>query len=244
MLAIPGWSLNRATVPTRLFFGPAPDGVRGRPMPVSTVSHPVVTRSLRGAVISPWTLLLLALGVSADAFAVALGKGLQLRAHVLRTALVFATAFGLAQAVMPLLGWLLGSAFADAIAPFDHWISFGLLTLVGGKMLWEALSPEAPADAEHPEHVHDIEAFTTREVVLLSIATSIDALAVGVSFAFLNVDVAVAVTSIGLVTFALSFVAVFIGYRIGTRFRRPAEILGGLVLIGIGTQILIEHLTA
>ncbi|MEG9492168.1 MAG: manganese efflux pump MntP family protein, partial [Microbacterium aurum] len=134
---------------------------------------------------TPWTLVLLALGVSADAFAVALGKGLQLRAHVLRTALVFGAAFGLAQAIMPLLGWLLGSAFAEAIAPFDHWISFGLLALVGGKMLWEALTPDAPADAQHPEHVHDTEAFTVREVVLLAVATSIDALAVGVSFAFL-----------------------------------------------------------
>ncbi|EIC07395.1 hypothetical protein HMPREF1529_01068 [Microbacterium sp. oral taxon 186 str. F0373] len=208
------------------------------------MSNPVTVFPFRGAVISAWTLLLLALGVSADAFAVALGKGLQLRAHVLRTALVFATAFGLSQAIMPLLGWLLGSTFADAIAPWDHWISFGLLALVGGKMLWEALSPDAPVDAEHPEHVHDIEAFSGREVVLLSIATSIDALAVGVSFAFLNVDVAIAVTTIGLVTFALSFLAVFVGYRIGTRFRRPAEIVGGLVLIGIGTQILIEHLTA
>ena len=208
------------------------------------MSNPVTVFPFRGAVISAWTLLLLALGVSADAFAVALGKGLQLRAHVLRTALVFATAFGVSQAIMPLLGWLLGSTFADAIAPWDHWISFGLLALVGGKMLWEALSPDAPVDAEHPEHVHDIEAFSVREVVLLSVATSIDALAVGVSFAFLNVDVAIAVTTIGLVTFALSFLAVFIGYRIGTRFRRPAEIVGGLVLIGIGTQILIEHLTA
>lgn len=208
------------------------------------MSNPVTVFPFRGAVISAWTLLLLALGVSADAFAVALGKGLQLRAHVLRTALVFATAFGLSQAIMPLLGWLLGSTFADAIAPWDHWISFGLLALVGGKMLWEALSPDAPVDAEHPEHVHDIEAFSGREVVLLSIATSIDALAVGVSFAFLNVDVAIAVTTIGLVTFALSFLAVFVGYRIGTRFRRPAEIVGGLVLIGIGTQTLIEHLTA
>lgn len=182
--------------------------------------------------------------MSADAFAVALGKGLQLRSRVLRTALVFGLAFGVAQAVMPLLGWLLGSTFAEAIAPFDHWISFGLLALVGGKMIWEALTPDPPADAEHPGHVHDTEAYSAREVVLLAIATSIDALAVGVSFAFLDIDVWVAITAIGLVTFVLSFVAVLIGYRIGTRFRRPAEILGGLVLIGIGTQILIEHLTA
>lgn len=211
-----------------------------RPLPVTSLRD----RPTLEPAISPWTLLLLALGVSADAFAVALGKGLQLRAHVLRTALVFATAFGLAQAVMPLLGWLLGSTFAEAIAPFDHWISFGLLALVGGKMLWEALTPEAPADTEHPAHVHDIEAFRMREVVLLAIATSIDALAVGVSFAFLDVNVWIAIAAIGVVTFVLSFAAVFVGYRLGTRFRKPAEIVGGLVLIGIGVQILIEHLTA
>lgn len=163
---------------------------------------------------------------------------------MLRTAFVFAGAFGLAQAVMPLLGWLLGSAFAEAIAPFDHWISFGLLVLVGGKMIWEALRPEPAPDAAHPAHVHDIEAFRVREVVLLAIATSIDALAVGVSFAFLDVNVWLAVTAIGVVTFVLSFVAVFVGFRLGTRFRRPAEIAGGLVLIGIGIQILVEHLTA
>jgi len=181
--------------------------------------------------------------VSADAFAVALGKGLQLRGHVLRAALVFGTAFGLAQALMPLLGYVLGSTFAAAIAPFDHWVSFGLLALVGGKMLWEALWPESPEETA-AEHVHDTEAFTAREVILLTIATSIDALAVGVSFAFLEVNIAVTVVVIGLVTFALSFAAVFLGYRIGTRWRRPAEILGGLVLIGIGVQILVEHLTA
>jgi putative Mn2+ efflux pump MntP len=185
-----------------------------------------------------WTLLLLALGVSADAFAVALGKGLQLRAHVLRGALTLGLAFGIAQAVMPLLGWLLGSTFAEAIAPFDHWIAFGLLAVVGGKMLWEAITPDYP-DALAPE-----EAFTVREVLVLSLATSIDALAVGVSFAFLDVSVWAAVGTIGLVTFVLSFAAVLIGHRIGLRFRRPAEIVGGLVLIGIGVQILVEHLSA
>lgn len=185
-----------------------------------------------------WSLLIVAVGVSADAFAVALGKGLQVRTAVLRTALIVAGAFGLAQAVMPLIGWLLGSAFADAIAPVDHWIAFVLLAAIGGKMLWEAFRP---AD---DEAAGTASALSVREISMLALATSIDALAVGVSFAFLNVPVWVAVVSIGLVTFVLSFVAVFVGHRVGTRWRKPAEVIGGLVLIGIGTQILVEHLVA
>ena len=186
---------------------------------------------------SPWALFILAVGVSADAFAVALGKGLQLRAHVVRGALLIAGAFGVAQAVMPLIGWLLGSTFAEAIAPFDHWIAFVLLAAIGAKMLWEAFRPnDDDADAAS--------GLSAREIILLALATSIDALAVGLSFAFLDVPLWIAVVSIGLVTFALSFVAVLIGHRIGTRWRKPAEIIGGIVLIGIGTQILIEHLVA
>ncbi|WOF23963.1 manganese efflux pump MntP family protein [Microbacterium betulae] len=187
---------------------------------------------------SPWTLIPLAIGVSADAFAVALGKGLHLRSRVVLGALAIAAAFGVAQAIMPLIGWLLGSAFAEAIAPFDHWIAFGLLALVGGKMLWEALNPDQETEAEKTGRL------SAREILILSVATSIDALAVGVSFAFLDVVVWMAVLAIGVTTFALSFVAVLVGHRIGTRFRRPAEVLGGLVLIAIGVQILLDHLTA
>lgn len=186
---------------------------------------------------SPGALFILAVGVSADAFAVALGKGLQLRSHVVRGALLIAGAFGLAQAVMPLIGWLLGSTFAEAIAPFDHWIAFALLGAIGAKMLWEAFRPGGD-DADAASGI------STREIVLLALATSIDALAVGLSFAFLDVPLWIAVVSIGLVTFVLSFVAVLIGHRIGTRWRKPAEIIGGIVLIAIGTQILIEHLVA
>lgn len=186
---------------------------------------------------SPWALFILAVGVSADAFAVALGKGVQLRSHIVRGALLIAGAFGLAQAVMPLIGWLLGSTFADAIASFDHWIAFALLAAIGVKMLWEAFRPGDDAEVASS-------GISAREIVLLALATSIDALAVGVSFAFLMVPVWVAVVSIGVVTFALSFVAVLLGHRVGTRWRKPAEIIGGVVLIGIGTQILIEHLLA
>lgn len=184
---------------------------------------------------SPVTLLVLALGVSADAFAVALTKGLQSRGRVVRDALLLAAVFGLAQAVMPLLGWLLGSTFAAAIAPFDHWIAFALLAAVGGRMIWEAVrggAEEAPA----------VRALTVGSVLVLALATSIDALAVGISLAFLDVSVWVAILVIGLTTFVLSLVAVFIGHRVGTRFQRPAEIAGGVVLILIGAQVVVEHL--
>lgn len=184
-----------------------------------------------------WTLLLLAVGVAADAFAVALGKGLAVRRAVVRNALILGLAFGLAQALMPLLGWLLGSAFAEIIAPFDHWIAFGLLALVGGKMLWEAFG-----DGDEDQNLDG--ALGIREIIVLSIATSIDALAVGVSLTTFDVDIWQAIAVIGLVTFVLSFAAVLIGHRVGTRFRRPAEIIGGVVLIGIGASIVIDHLGA
>jgi len=185
-----------------------------------------------------FTLFLLAVGVSADAFAVALGRGLSLRSAVVRNGLVLALAFGLSQALMPLLGWMLGSAFAEFIAPFDHWIAFALLALVGLKMLWEA-RPSAPAEVGEAE-----DRFRVREVVVLSIATSIDALVVGVSLTFWDVSIWLAIAVIGLVTFVCSFAAVLLGHRIGTRFQKPAEIVGGLVLIGIGVSILVEHMTA
>jgi putative Mn2+ efflux pump MntP len=185
---------------------------------------------------TPWTLLVLATGVSADAFAVALGTGLQLRRRVVGRALLIATLFGVAQAVMPFLGYLLGSTFAERIAPFDHWVAFGLLALVGGSMLRQAWHP-APA-ADHADAAEP----ALRELLVLALATSIDALAVGVSFAFLDLEVWVAVLVIGLTTFALSFAAVLLGHRIGNRYQRPAEIVGGTILILLGAQIVVDHL--
>ena len=182
---------------------------------------------------TPSSLLLLATGVSADAFAVALGKGLQLRSQVLARALLIGLLFGLAQALMPLAGYLLGSTFADRIAAYDHWVAFALLAAVGGKMLWEALRPSVEEPAGE---------VSVHELLVLALATSIDALAVGVSFAFLEIDVWVAVLVIGLTTFVLSFVAVLLGHRVGTRFQKPAEVVGGLVLILIGAQIVVQHL--
>lgn len=188
------------------------------------------------------TIIVLALGVSADAFAVALGRGLQIRGKLLFNAFVLAAAFGIAQAVMPLLGWFLGSTFAEYIGRIDHWIAFGLLALVGGRMIWGAFRPEEEDDPPEEDPDHPSHRVGTKEVVVLAIATSIDALAVGVSLAFSSLSIWAAVPVIGVVTFILSFAAVFIGYRIGTRFRTPAEVIGGVILILIGLQILLEHL--
>jgi putative Mn2+ efflux pump MntP len=188
---------------------------------------------------SLWTVLLIALGVSADAFAVSLARGLKIRTLRWGQALLLAGAFGLFQAVMPILGWLLGSAFASAIEDYDHWVAFGLLVLVGGKMLWEALFQRDQADGAGSG-----DGIGLHELLVLSLATSIDALAVGLSLSFLDVNIWMTSCIIGAITFALSLGAVFIGHRVGVRFQRPAEIIGGLILIGIGINILVEHLSA
>jgi putative Mn2+ efflux pump MntP len=182
-----------------------------------------------------WALLLIALGVSADAFAVALGKGLHMKQFTVRGAAVIAVTFGLFQALMPLVGWLLGTTFARYIADVDHWIAFGLLGLIGAKMLWEAFT-------KGDDDEDDVDRISTRELLLLAVATSIDALAVGVTLAFLPVSIGGAVVLIGVTTTVLTFVGVLVGHRVGARFGKPAEIAGGLVLIAIGTSILIEHL--
>ncbi|WNM27371.1 manganese efflux pump MntP family protein [Demequina capsici] len=188
------------------------------------------------------TLLLTALGVSADAFAVSVGKGLHLRRLVWRPALQLAITFGVFQAVMPVIGWLLASTFAAQMAAFDHWIAFGLLTAIGAKMLWEARSADEDDVAEEvPDHEVTI---GMRELLVLGVATSIDALAVGVSFAFLSVDIVAAVLVIGAVTFVASLAGYRVGHHAGRHLRSWAEIAGGLVLIGIGVRILIEHLAA
>jgi len=183
-----------------------------------------------------WPALLVAIGVSADAFAVALGKGLHLRRFNLVNAAIIAFAFGLFQAVMPLIGYLVGSAFASSIEAFDHWVAFALLALVGGKMLWEAYHDDEDRDV-------DVDTINYRELFVLAVATSLDALAVGISFAFLpNISIGWIVLLIGITTFVISFAGVLIGHRVGRRFGRPAEIAGGIILILIGLNILAEHL--
>lgn len=152
----------------------------------------------------------------------------------LRHAIVIALTFGAFQALMPLLGWLLGTRFAEYIESVDHWVAFGLLSVIGAKMLWEALRPGEDDEV-------DTDTLDLRELGVLAVATSIDALAVGISLAFLDVSIGGAAALVGVTTTVVAFVGVVVGRRMGARFGRPAEVFGGLVLIGIGTKILLEH---
>lgn len=182
-------------------------------------------------------LLLIAVGLSMDAFAVSICRGLGMRRLNLRTAAVLALFFGGFQALMPLIGWALGSQFMWLIGPVDHWVAFVLLAFIGGKMLWEAFHEEDEGcDCE------DTGAIDLREFLILAVATSIDALAAGISFAALNVDIVASVSLIGIITFALSFAGVAVGYFFGARYEKPASIVGGGVLILIGLKVLLEHL--
>lgn len=182
-----------------------------------------------------WEILLLAIGVSMDAFAVSIGKGLTARRVSWREALKVGFWFGGFQALMPVIGYYLAFSFADLVTKVDHWIAFGLLLLIGGNMIREAL--------EKDEAQKEVDAsFGFRTMLILAIATSIDALAVGISFAFLQAPLWSSIIIIGLTTFAFSVVGLLIGKKVGDRFHKGAEILGGLILIAIGVKILIEHL--
>lgn len=183
-------------------------------------------------------LALIAVGLSMDAFAVSVCKGLGMKRLDMGQALVIALFFGGFQALMPLAGWALGSGFQSYIEPVDHWIAFALLAFIGGKMLYDAFHEE---DGDEPI-AGEAARLDLREILMLAIATSIDALAVGVSFAFLQVDIVPAISLIGVITFALSLVGVAAGHQFGARFEKPATIVGGLVLILIGLKILLEHL--
>ena len=180
---------------------------------------------------------LIAVGLSMDAFAVAVCKGLAMPRLRLGQAAVIALFFGGFQALMPAVGFLLGSQLESFITPFDHWIAFALLAFVGAKMLFDTLRSD---DCDEPDLCDS--ALDVREVAMLAVATSIDALAVGISLAFLRVDIVASATQIGLVTFVLSFVGVAVGHAFGARFKKPATIIGGVVLILIGLKILLEHL--
>lgn len=186
-------------------------------------------------------LILIAVGLSMDAFAVSICKGLGMRKLNYKQALVIALFFGGFQAAMPLLGWLLGVQFQHYIVSVDHWIAFVLLAFIGGKMLFDAFrGGEQEADACGPDSAKT--RLDLKELLLLAIATSIDALAVGITFAFLEVDIVPAVLCIGAITFGLAFVGVVVGNKFGAKYEKPATILGGVVLILIGLKILLEHL--
>lgn len=178
-------------------------------------------------------LFILAVGLSMDAFAVSICKGLSIRALMPRHAVIVGLWFGAFQALMPLIGWLLGASFADKIAAVDHWIAFVLLSIIGGNMIKEALGKgEEDCDPS----------LAPMTMLLLAVATSIDALAVGVTFAFLRVDILPAITLIGVCTFIISAAGVKVGNVFGTRYKSKAELFGGVVLVLIGLKILLEHL--
>ena len=182
-------------------------------------------------------LLLIAVGLSMDAFAVSICKGLGMKKVNLKVAFALALFFGGFQALMPLIGWALGSQFLWLISPIDHWIAFVLLAVIGGKMLWEALHDEEGEDDGKPADKIDL-----GEFFILAVATSIDALAVGISFAALAVDIVPSILIIGVVTFCFTIAGVFVGNYFGSRYEKPASIVGGVVLILIGLKILLEHL--
>ena len=177
---------------------------------------------------------LLAASLAADAFAVAISMGLSAQKASFRDAVRVGLFFGGFQALMPLLGYLAGSTVSAVIARYDHWIAFGLLAFIGGRMLWES--------ARGTEEGGQPSLGALRKLLVLSIATSIDALAVGVSLAVLRENIWVNAAWIGCVTFALSTLGVLAGRRLGRRMQRCATVAGGLVLIFIGAKILIEHL--
>ena len=179
------------------------------------------------------TLLTLAVGLAMDAFAVSICKGLAMREKVLKKGIIVGVWFGGFQALMPTIGFFLGTQFKDQITSIDHWIAFVLLGLIGINMVKEALSnDEEQAD----------DSIAVKEMFMLAVATSIDALAVGITFAFLNVHIVSAASMIGVCTFLISFAGVKIGNIFGTKYKSKAELVGGIILILLGFKILFEHL--
>ncbi len=181
-----------------------------------------------------WDLFILALGLSMDAFAVSICKGLGLGKIRLKHMCLAGAWFGGFQALMPLIGFYLGRFFADIITAYDHWIAFLLLAVIGGKMIWEALDSDGPEDVDA--------AMDPKTMFILAVATSIDALAVGVTFAFLEVDILPAVLFIGCTTFLCSAVGVKVGSVFGAKYKQKAELAGGGALILIGLKLLLEGL--
>lgn len=179
------------------------------------------------------SLFILAVGLSMDAFAVSVCKGLAMKKITLKKASLVGLWFGAFQALMPVLGYLLGRQFERYITSIDHWIAFALLSAIGISMIREALSKEEKCAND---------SLDIKTMFLLAVATSIDALAVGVTFAFLQVDILPAVSFIGAATFVLSAVGVKIGNAFGVRYKSKAELAGGIILIFIGLKILLEHL--
>ena len=182
------------------------------------------------------SILLLAIGLAMDATAVAAARGLAAPQAPWSDALRLALLFGAFQAGMPLLGWMAGARIGPWIAAWDHWIAFALLAGIGGKMLWEAFRGDEEASPEGGS-------FRLRALLLLAVATSIDALAVGVTLPLLRAPLLLTIVTIGVTTTLLSLAGVYAGRRFGARLGRHLDAFGGLVLIGIGARILVQHLS-
>lgn len=185
-----------------------------------------------------FTLLLMGVGLAMDAFAVSICKGLSMRKVNKKQCLVIGLFFGGFQALMPFIGWVLGSQFEQYITSIDHWIAFILLGFIGGKMVVEAIREKDEAvEVGKMDPPLDL-----KEMFILAIATSIDALAVGITFAFLQVPIVEAISIIGITTFVISVIGVYAGNFFGNRYKKKAELAGGIILILIGLKILLEHL--
>lgn len=177
---------------------------------------------------------LIGVGLAMDAFAVSICKGLAMRRMNYKKAIIIAAFFGVFQALMPALGYVLGTTFANKIVAIDHWIAFILLALIGANMIKEALSSDDDECQDDSLRLGDL--------IMLSIATSIDALAVGITFAFFNVSLLLSVSMIGIITFIICVIGVKVGNVFGEKYKSKAELAGGLILIVMGAKILIDHL--
>ena len=180
------------------------------------------------------TMLFIAFGLALDSFSVSITSGLIIKRLKINSALRIAMFFGFFQTIMPFLGWLAGINIIDLISGADHWIAFGLLSFIGCRMIYETIKTESSKKIINPLNVNVL--------LMLSVATSIDALAVGLSLSFLKISIVTPAVIIGIITFLLSFLGVFVGKRFGHFFENKIEVIGGLILIGIGIKILIEHL--
>jgi len=178
-------------------------------------------------------IIFIAIGLSMDAFAVAVTLGMSVQKARLKEIVIPGLYFGVFQALMPLIGFLAGTYFANKIQEVEHWVAFVLLSLIGGKMIKDSFSKEEKKAEDNP--------FNFVKMLLLAIATSIDALAVGVTFAFFKINIVMSIVIIGGITFVIASCGVVVGNIFGTRFKSKAEFVGGLVLVGLGVKIIVEH---
>jgi putative Mn2+ efflux pump MntP len=181
------------------------------------------------------SILLIALGLAMDAFAVSIVSGFTIKPLRVKSAIRIAMFFGLFQALMPLVGWAFGIVLKNFITGIDHWIAFTLLNLIGGRMIYESFKIKEKDKGFNPQNLGTL--------LVLSFATSIDALAVGITLSFLDVGILMPVLIIGIITFLLSFLGVFIGNKFGHFFEKWIGVIGGIILIAIGLKILLEHLS-